>query len=67
MRYGAGLLWWIGDDDDRGRAHRAALLEVDPAYCDVIIQRWRDETGHTAMLDCEDRTFADVGALRKAV
>jgi hypothetical protein len=33
----------------------------------VIIQRWQDETGRAAMLDCEDRTFADVGAQRKAV
>ncbi|MFN7332622.1 MAG: DNA-methyltransferase, partial [bacterium] len=24
---------------------RAVLLEIDPAYCDVILQRWQEETG----------------------
>lgn len=24
---------------------RARLLEIDPAYVDVILRRWRDETG----------------------
>jgi 16S rRNA G966 N2-methylase RsmD len=46
---------------------RAVLLEIDPAYCDVILQRWQEETGQAAVLDGEDRTFADVGAQRKAV
>jgi 16S rRNA G966 N2-methylase RsmD len=45
---------------------RAVLLEIDPAYCDVILQRWQEETGQAAVLDGEDRTFADVSALRKA-
>jgi DNA modification methylase len=44
---------------------RAVLLEIDPAYCDVILQRWQDETGQAAVLDGEDRSFADVAALRK--
>jgi hypothetical protein len=39
-------------------------VEIDPAYCDVIIQRWQEETGHVAILDGEDRTFADVTAAR---
>jgi hypothetical protein len=42
------------------------LLEIDPAYCDVILQRWQQEPGQAAVLDGEDRTFADVSALRKA-
>ena len=45
---------------------RAVLLEIDPAYCDVIVQRWQEETGQAAVLDGEDRTFADVAALHKA-
>ncbi len=48
----------------KGTGRRAVLLEIDPAYCDVIIQRWQDETGHAAVLDGEDRTFADVTAAR---
>jgi hypothetical protein len=43
---------------------RAMLLEIDPAYCDVIIQRWQDETGEAAVLDGDDRSFADIAALR---
>ena len=28
------------------RQHRhARLMELDPAYCDVIVQRWADFTG----------------------
>ncbi len=27
----------------------ARLIELDPAYCDVIVQRWEDHTGETAI------------------
>jgi DNA modification methylase len=43
---------------------RAVLLEIDPAYADVIVQRWQAETGEPAILDGEDRTFADIAAMR---
>jgi DNA modification methylase len=34
------------------RQHRhACLMELDPAYCDVIVKRWEDFTGNTAV--CE--------------
>jgi hypothetical protein len=33
----------------------------------VIVQSCQEETGQAAVLDGEDRTFADVAALRKAV
>ena len=29
---------------------RAYLMELDPHYCDVIIKRWEDMTGDTAVL-----------------
>jgi len=29
----------------------ARLLELDPKYCDVIVQRWQNETGRAARLD----------------
>ena len=43
---------------------RAALLELDPAYADVIVRRWQEATGESAVLDGEDRTFADIAATR---
>jgi DNA modification methylase len=43
---------------------RAVLLELDPAYADVIVRRWQEATGEAAVLDGEDRTFADVAAAR---
>jgi len=27
---------------------KARLMELDPAYCDVIVKRWEDFTGKTA-------------------
>jgi len=39
-------------------------MEIDPAYADVIVQRWQAETGEPAILDGEDQTFADIAAMR---
>lgn len=30
---------------------RARIMELDPAYCDVIIKRWENYTGNTALLE----------------
>jgi DNA modification methylase len=43
---------------------RAALLELDPRYCDVIVRRWQDATGGVALLDSDDRCFAEIGVER---
>jgi len=29
---------------------RARLIELDPKYADVIVQRWQEQTGRTAIL-----------------
>ena len=29
----------------------AFLMEIDPVYCDVIIKRWEEFTGKTAVLE----------------
>ena len=38
----------------------ARLMELDPKYCDVIINRWQDFTGQTATLEGDGRTFAEL-------
>ena len=39
---------------------KAALLELDPKYVDVIVERWQRFTGQTATLDGTDQTFAEL-------
>jgi len=39
----------------------ARLLELDPKYCDVIVKRWEDYTGNTAVL-VETNQFNEVKA-----
>jgi DNA modification methylase len=47
------------------RTERSArLMELDPRYVDVIVQRWQDYTGNKAVLDGEDRTFDDLKIVR---
>ena len=46
---------------------RAVLLEIDPAYADVIVRRWQETTGEAAVLEGDDRIFADVAAARGIV
>jgi DNA modification methylase len=38
----------------------AALLELDPKYVDVIVERWQRLAGQMAVLDGTDQTFADL-------
>jgi site-specific DNA-methyltransferase (adenine-specific) len=37
----------------------ARLMELDPAYCDVIVKRWEDFTGNTAICHPSDSHFAN--------
>ncbi len=39
---------------------KAALLELDPKYVDVIVERWQRFTGQAATLDGTDQTFAEL-------
>jgi 16S rRNA G966 N2-methylase RsmD len=42
----------------------ARLMELDPAYVDVIVRRWQDFTGQAATLDGDGRTFAEIAEAR---
>jgi len=49
-------------------AHRICYgLEIDPAYMDVIVRRWRRLTGKTAVLDGDGRSFDEIAAERGPV
>ncbi len=39
-------------------------IELNPAYVDVAVSRWQQLTGEQAMLEAEDRSFADVAQAR---
>lgn len=45
---------------------KARLIELDPLYCDVIVKRWEEFTGKSAMLAGEKKSFADVAKKRQA-
>jgi len=32
-------------------------IEIDPKYCDVIVQRWQEFTGKTAFLESTNEPF----------
>ncbi len=35
-------------------------IELDPAYCDVIVNRWQKHTGKKAILETSGKTFANM-------
>jgi DNA modification methylase len=45
---------------------RARLVELDPKYCDVVIQRWQAWTGQQATREDDRRTFEETAARRAA-
>lgn len=45
---------------------QARLVEIDPAFCDVIVKRWQEFTGRTATLDGTGQCFAEVSAAKVA-
>jgi DNA modification methylase len=42
------------------------LVELDPKYCDVIVRRWQEWSGGTAILDGDGRSFEEIAAVREA-
>lgn len=39
---------------------RAVAIEIDPAYCDVIVRRWQERAGREATLNGDGRTFSEL-------
>jgi DNA modification methylase len=44
---------------------QARLVELDPRYCDVMVQRWQDWAGASAMLE-DGRSFGEIAGAREA-
>jgi len=44
----------------------ARLMELDPKYCDVIVERWQTYTGNAAVLASTGQTFEEMEAIRHA-
>ena len=42
----------------------ARMMELDPKYADVIVERWQNLTDQAAVLEGEDRTFDNLKAAR---
>ena len=45
---------------------RARLIELDPKYADVIVQRWQDQAGRTARLDPSGQSFSEMASKKMA-
>ena len=43
---------------------KAALVELEPGYCDVIVRRWQEAIGGAAMLEEGGASFAEIAAQR---
>ena len=46
---------------------KARLLEIDPKYAEVIVQRWQEYSGCQATLDGDGRTFVEISTERAQV
>jgi DNA modification methylase len=46
---------------------QARLVELDPRYCDVIVQRWQEFSGGSASLDGNGRSYEDLAAEHEGV
>jgi DNA modification methylase len=47
------------------RNRKARLMELDPKYADVIVQRWQEYTGRAATLDADGHTFDEIAEERR--
>jgi len=43
---------------------KSALIELDPKYADVIVQRWQEFTGKEALLESTGQSFPAVAEER---
>jgi DNA modification methylase len=46
---------------------QARLVELDPKYCDVIVQRWQAFAGGVAVLEGDGRSYEEIARCDTAV
>ena len=44
---------------------RARLIELDPKYVDVIVQRWQHQTGQSAKLEVTGKSFGEMASKQR--
>ena len=47
------------------RGRKARLMEIDPKYADVVVLRYQEYSGKSAVLDTDGRTFEEVAHERR--
>jgi DNA modification methylase len=47
------------------RGRKARLMELDPRYADVVVLRYQEYSGKSAVLDKDGRTFEEVAQVRR--
>jgi DNA modification methylase len=45
---------------------RARLIELDPKYIDVVVQRWQEQTGPSARLEQSGQKFSEIASKKMA-
>jgi hypothetical protein len=45
---------------------RAFMMELDRSYCDVIIRRFEQHSGKTAIHEATGKTFAELSEIRES-
>jgi DNA modification methylase len=46
---------------------RARLIELDPKFADVIVQRWQEQTGQSARLEQSGKSFSEMASKKMAI
>ena len=46
-------------------SRQARLIELDPKYCDVVVLRWQEWTGASAVLEGDSQAFVAVARQRR--
>ncbi len=65
---GLGSIRWVGLDliGSRTNGRKAACIELDPKYVDVIIRRFQNATGAPAVHSVWEQTFDDLASEKEA-